>query len=69
MLLIDDRENPKVIDKILMRMGDAKLDSKGQARVLRMKSSDYRMGDWGIEAKDKRPVSLYLRFREKQDYR
>jgi len=52
MLLIDDRENPKVIDKILMRMGDAKLDSKGQARVLRMKSSDYRMGDWGIEAKE-----------------
>ena len=52
MLLRDDRENPKVIDKILMRMGDAKLDSKGQARVLRMKSSDYRMGDWGIEAKE-----------------
>jgi ERCC4-type nuclease len=52
MLLVDDRENPKVIDKILMRMGDAKLDSKGQARVLRMKSSDYRMGTWGIEAKE-----------------
>ena len=52
MLLVDDRENPKVIDKILMRMGDAKLDSKGEARVLRMKSSDYRMGTWGIEAKE-----------------
>ena len=52
MLLVDDRENPKVIDKILMRMGDAKLDKKGDARVLRMKSSDYRMGTWGIEAKE-----------------
>ena len=45
MLLIDDRENPKVKDKILLRMGD-------EAKVLRMKSSDYRMGDWGIEAKE-----------------
>tara|TARA_R100000152_G_C6779611_1_gene211415 strand:+ start:964 stop:1698 length:735 start_codon:yes stop_codon:yes gene_type:complete len=52
MLLIDDRENPKVIDKILMRMGDASLDKKGQGKVLRMKSSDYRMGTWGIEAKE-----------------
>tara|TARA_R110002020_G_scaffold29528_10_gene93114 strand:+ start:11251 stop:11970 length:720 start_codon:yes stop_codon:yes gene_type:complete len=52
MLLVDDRENPKVIDKIMMRMGDAKLDKKGEARVLRMKSSDYRMGTWGIEAKE-----------------
>ena len=52
MLLVDDRENPKVIDKILMRMGDAKLDKKGDARVLRMKSSDYRMGTRGIEAKE-----------------
>tara|TARA_R100000458_G_C8268643_1_gene243479 strand:- start:711 stop:1409 length:699 start_codon:yes stop_codon:yes gene_type:complete len=45
MLLIDDRENPKVKDKILIRMGE-------EAKVLRMKSSDYRMGDWGIEAKE-----------------
>tara|TARA_R100000152_G_scaffold17534_2_gene9140 strand:- start:4193 stop:4909 length:717 start_codon:yes stop_codon:yes gene_type:complete len=52
MLLIDDRENPKVINKILMRMGDASHDKKGEARVLRMKSSDYRMGTWGIEAKE-----------------
>jgi len=51
-LLIDDRENPKVINKILMRMGDASQSKDGAARVLRMKSSDYRMGTWGIEAKE-----------------
>ncbi len=36
-LLVDDRENPKVINKILMRMGDAKQDEKGLAKVIRMK--------------------------------
>ena len=51
-LLVDDRENPKVINKILMRMGDAKQDEKGLAKVIRMKSADYRMGTWGIEAKE-----------------
>lgn len=33
-------------------MGNSALDKKGQAQVLRMKSSDYRMGTWGIEAKE-----------------
>ena len=46
MLLIDDRENPKVINKLLMRMGEE------NTQVLRMASSDYRIGSWGIEAKE-----------------
>ena len=46
MLLIDDRENPKVVNKLLMRMGSDKVN------VCRMKSSDYTMGNWGIEAKE-----------------
>ena len=46
MLLVDDRENPKVVNKLLMRMGSEKVN------VCRMKSSDYTMGDWGIEAKE-----------------
>lgn len=46
MLLIDDRENPKVINKLLMRLGEE------NAQVLRMASSDYRIGSWGIEAKE-----------------
>ena len=46
MLLVDDRENPKVVNKLLMRMG------KDDIKVCRMKSSDYTMGEWGIEAKE-----------------
>jgi len=46
MLLIDDRENDKVINKLLMRMG------KNEVKVCRMKASDYTMGTWGIEAKE-----------------
>tara|TARA_R110000824_G_scaffold101190_1_gene240305 strand:- start:15414 stop:16130 length:717 start_codon:yes stop_codon:yes gene_type:complete len=52
MLLIDHRENPKLIHKLLVKMGDAKNDPKGEARVLTMKSADYVLGDWGIEAKE-----------------
>tara|TARA_R100000700_G_scaffold41068_2_gene59485 strand:+ start:29252 stop:29941 length:690 start_codon:yes stop_codon:yes gene_type:complete len=46
MLLVDDRENPKVINKLLMRMG------KDEVKVCRMKASDYTIGEWGIEAKE-----------------
>ena len=46
MLLVDDRENPKVVNKLLMRMG------KDDVKVCRMKSSDYTMGTWGVEAKE-----------------
>tara|TARA_R110002020_G_scaffold455915_1_gene672171 strand:+ start:54 stop:779 length:726 start_codon:yes stop_codon:yes gene_type:complete len=51
-LLIDDRENPKLIGKLLMRMGDSKHDVKGEAKVCRMKTADYRLGEWGVEAKE-----------------
>ena len=46
MLLVDDRENPKVVNKLLMRMG------KDEIKVCRMKASDYTVGEWGIEAKE-----------------
>lgn len=53
MLLIDDRENPKVVNKILMRLGDWSQDNKnGKAKVKRMISADYGIGQWGIEAKE-----------------
>tara|TARA_B100001758_G_scaffold166725_1_gene143958 strand:- start:659 stop:1372 length:714 start_codon:yes stop_codon:yes gene_type:complete len=52
MLLIDDRENEKVVNKLLMRIGDWSLDPKGQGKVLRMQSADYVIGQWGIEAKE-----------------
>ena len=46
MLLVDDRENPKVINKLLMRMGE------DNVKVCRMVSADYEMGTWGVEAKE-----------------
>ena len=52
MLLIDDRENPVIIQKTLATMGDATISSQGQAKVQRMKSGDYVIGACGIEAKE-----------------
>src|SRR6056300_633935 len=46
MLLVDDRENPKVVNKLLMRMGE------NNVKVCRMVSADYAMGTWGVEAKE-----------------
>ena len=53
MLLIDDRENQKIINSLLMRMGDSSLDNaSGQARVKRLVTADYAIGQWGVEAKE-----------------
>lgn len=52
MLLIDHRENPKLIHKLLVKLGDSETNPKGQGRVLTMKTGDYVLGDWGIEAKE-----------------
>lgn len=46
MLLVDDRENPKVVNKLLMRMGNDKV------KVCRLQSADYILGSCGIEAKE-----------------
>ena len=52
MLLIDDRENPKLINKLIIRLGDSRFNEKGLAKVMRMATSDYRIADMGIEAKE-----------------
>tara|TARA_B100000287_G_scaffold406774_1_gene431551 strand:- start:364 stop:1083 length:720 start_codon:yes stop_codon:yes gene_type:complete len=52
MLVIDDRENEKVVNKLLMRLGDASQSPQGQAKVKRLISADYVIGQWGIEAKE-----------------
>lgn len=54
MLLIDDRENPKVSNKVLMALGDNNLDPKGKARLERLSVGDYTIPDmgWGVEAKE-----------------
>lgn len=54
MLLIDDRENPKVQNKILMSLGNAALSDDGNAKVERLPVGDYVIPDvsWGVEAKE-----------------
>ena len=52
MILIDDRENEKVINKMLMRAGDANQSNQGIAKVARLDSADYIIGEIGIEAKE-----------------
>ncbi len=51
-VIIDDRENPKVINKMLVAFGDRKHNPAGQAEVKRLKAADYIIGDIGIEAKE-----------------
>ena len=51
-VVIDDRENPKVINKMLVAFGDRKHNPAGQAEVKRLKAADYIIGDIGIEAKE-----------------
>ena len=46
MLLVDDRENPKVVNKLLMRMGNDKV------KVCRLQAADYILGTCGVEAKE-----------------
>lgn len=52
MLIIDDRENPKLQNALLLKLGDRSIDVKGQAQVQRLETADYIIGDWGIEAKE-----------------
>ena len=51
-VVIDDRENPKVINKMLVAFGDQKYNPAGQAIVKRLQAADYIIGDIGIEAKE-----------------
>tara|TARA_R100000278_G_scaffold44399_1_gene38680 strand:- start:519 stop:1274 length:756 start_codon:yes stop_codon:yes gene_type:complete len=52
MLIVDDRENEVVINKILMKMGDSDQSPNGKAKVKRLKAADYIIGSRGIEAKE-----------------
>ena len=51
-VVIDDRENEVVINKLLLKMGDRRYDERGNAEVKRLQSADYIIGDIGIEAKE-----------------
>tara|TARA_S200002703_G_scaffold110116_1_gene95805 strand:+ start:266 stop:967 length:702 start_codon:yes stop_codon:yes gene_type:complete len=52
MLIVDDRENEVVINKILMKMGDSDQTPTGKAKVKRLRAADYIIGSRGIEAKE-----------------
>lgn len=52
MLVVDHRENEKVIHELIMRLGDAKTDPNGKVWVCQLKTGDYIIGDWIIEAKE-----------------
>jgi hypothetical protein len=52
LLVVDHRENEKVIHKLFMRLGDAKNDPEGKVWVCGLKTGDYIIGDWIIEAKE-----------------
>ena len=52
MILIDDRENEKLVHKMLIRGGDANQSSDGISKVARLDSADYIIGNIGIEAKE-----------------
>tara|TARA_Y100000593_G_scaffold24285_1_gene48336 strand:- start:2380 stop:3087 length:708 start_codon:yes stop_codon:yes gene_type:complete len=51
-LVIDDRENPKLQNSLLMVLGDRSISPQGMGVVRRLESADYVIGDWGIEAKE-----------------
>ena len=52
MILIDDRENEKLIHKMLIRGGDASQSSDGISKIARLDAADYIIGEVGIEAKE-----------------
>ena len=52
LLVVDHRENEKIIHKLFMRLGDAKNDPEGKVWVCGLKTGDYIIGDWVIEAKE-----------------
>ena len=52
LLVVDHRENEKVNHKLFMMLGDAKNDPKGKVWVCGLKTGDYIIDDWIIEAKE-----------------
>jgi|TARA_R110000824_G_scaffold8365_7_gene37903 ERCC4-type nuclease len=60
-LIVDDRENDKVIHKLIMSLGDAKIKGEGgKVMVMRLKTGDYIIGDWIIEAKEIKDLSASI---------
>jgi len=52
LLVVDHRENEKVIHQLFMLLGDAKNDPNGKVWVCQLKTGDYIIDDWVIEAKE-----------------
>jgi hypothetical protein len=52
LLVVDHRENEKLIHKLFMRLGDARTDPEGKVWTMQLKTGDYIIDDWVIEAKE-----------------
>ena len=52
MIYADDRENDKLLHRLCAKVGDRRVDPKGQCVVKRLQSGDYIIGDFAIEAKE-----------------
>lgn len=52
LLIVDHRENEKVLHKLYLRLGDARNDPNGKVWTCALKTGDYIIGDWVIEAKE-----------------
>ena len=52
MIYADDRENDKLLHRICAKVGDRRLDPKGQCLVKRLQYGDYVIGEYAIEAKE-----------------
>lgn len=52
MITADDRENEKLLHRLFVKVGNRKTDPKGQCVVKRLRTGDYIIGDYGIEAKE-----------------
>ena len=60
MLFVDDRENPKVSNQVLMALGDNKLNPSGQARLERLPVGDYTILLWVMVGQELSMPSLLI---------
>lgn len=51
-VVVDDRENDKVIHHLIAKLGNKAHEDRGQIDVKRLQVADYIIGDIGIEAKE-----------------
>jgi len=51
-VVVDDRENNRLIHRLFVKLGDHSQDEDGKVQVKRLQVGDYIIGDIGVEAKE-----------------